>query len=140
MIGLDTNVLVRYIVEDDPSQAELARKVIEEQCSADDPACINLMVLCELVWVLERLYRCSRAQINEVLHNLLLTECFLVEHHDIAWQAFRDFGNSNADYADCLISRLNHYNGSVTTLTFDKKAAGLSCSTLLTKAWVSASK
>ena len=133
MIGLDTNVLVRYIVEDDEKQAELARIAIEEKCSAGDPGFVSLMVLCEIVWVLQRAYTCSRVQIAEVLMNLLLTETLLIEYHDIAWQAYHDYYDGNADYADCLISRLNHAKGCSTTYTFDKKAAKLPHDTILTK-------
>jgi predicted nucleic-acid-binding protein len=133
MIGLDTNVLVRYIVEDDERQAELAQLAMEERCSVDHPGFVSLMVLCELVWVLQRAYNCTRVQIAEVLLNLLLTETLLIEHHDIAWQAYHDYNEGNSDYADCLISRLNHTTGCSTTFTFDKKAARLSHNTTLTK-------
>jgi predicted nucleic-acid-binding protein len=133
MIGLDTNVLVRYIVEDDPDQAELARIAIEDQCTTEEPGFISLMVVCELVWVLQRAYKCTRDQVGEVVMNLLLTETFSIEHHDVAWQAYHDYVEGNADYADCLISRLNHATGCTTTVTFDKKAAKLPHSTMLTK-------
>ena len=132
MIGLDTNVLVRYIVEDDPKQAELATKLIDERSNAQKPAFISLMVLCELVWVLTRAYSCDRIQVKEVLQNLLLTENFMIEHHDIAWLAFNDYDETNADYPDCLISRLNQASECTTTWTFDKKASKLPFNTLLT--------
>ena len=133
MIGLDTNVLVRYIVEDDPEQASLATRLIDEKSSAQKPAFISLMVLCELVWVLARAYDCDRAQIREVLKNILLTENFMIEHHDIAWKALHDYEEGNADYPDCLISRLNQSYDCKTTWTFDKKASKLPHNTLLTK-------
>lgn len=133
MIGLDTNVLVRYIVEDDPKQAVLATKLIDESSSAQKPAFINLMVLCELVWVLTRAYGCDRIQMKEVLQNILLTENFIVEHHDVAWLALHDYDEGNADYPDCLISRLNQASECTTTWTFDKKASKLPFNTLLIK-------
>ncbi len=131
MIGLDTNVLVRYIVEDDLAQEKLARHVIEERCSVSDPAFVNPVVLCELTWVLRRAYGCSRGQIAAVLLNLLLTETILVEHHETAWQAYCDYVECTAEYADCLISRMNGAKGCATTLTFDKKAAALPNTDLL---------
>lgn len=76
MIGLDTNILVRYIVEDDPQQAALANELIDKQCTTKNPAFINLIVLSELVWVLTRAYSCNRSQISEILQNILLTENF----------------------------------------------------------------
>ena len=131
MIGLDTNVLVRYIVEDDFEQAVVARQLIENICSTKKPGYITLMVLCELVWVLTVSYNCKHQQIVLVLENVLLTETFEVENHEIAWIAFYDFSEGNADFADCLISRLNQQHGCITTYTFDKKASQLPHNTLL---------
>lgn len=132
MIGLDTNVLVRYIVEDDPQQAALATQLIDERTHAQKPAFISLMVLCELVWVLSRAYACNRNQLKDILQNLLLTENFMVEHHDVAWLALHDYKDGNADYPDCLISRLNQMFECTTTWTFDKKASKLPSNKLLT--------
>ena len=134
MVGLDTNVLVRYIVEDDAEQATLARQLIEITCSPANPAQISLIMLCEVVWVLDRAYSCTRDQLSTVLENILLTECFDVAYHDLAWVALHEYKASNADFADCLISRLNHARGSKTTYTFDKKAARLPHNTLLANA------
>jgi predicted nucleic-acid-binding protein len=131
VVGLDTNVLVRYIVEDDTEQASLARQLIEGKCTAAKPAHITLLVLCELIWVLGRSYNCTKQQLSTVLENILLTECFDIEHHDLAWAAFHDYDRTNVDFADCLISRLNQAKGSSTTFTFDKKAANLDLYTLL---------
>lgn len=133
MIGLDTNVLVRYIVEDDPVQEKLARNVLEKRCTSATPGFVSLVVICELVWVLQRAYTCSREQIAEVLLNLLLTETILVENHETAWQAYCDYIAGTAEYADCLISRLNRTNGCTTTLTFDRKAARLPHTDMLTR-------
>ena len=133
MIGIDTNVLVRYIVEDDAEQAALATELIEKKCSSKNPAFISLMVLCELVWVLTRAYQCDRNQLVEVLQNLLLTQNFMIEHHDIAWKAFHDYDGSSADYPDCLISRLNEEYACEITWTFDKKAAKLPHNSILIK-------
>ena len=60
MIGLDTNVLARYIMQDDPAQSEAASELIESRCSADEPGLVSSVVLCELVWVLGRGYRVGR--------------------------------------------------------------------------------
>lgn len=133
MIGLDTNILVRYIVEDDPVQTLLANELIENKCTSKNTAFINLIVLCELVWVLARAYKCNRKQIKDVLQNLLITENFTVEHHDIAWQALYDFEEGKADYSDCLISRLNNYYECSTSYSFDKNAAKFTNIELLTK-------
>ncbi len=133
MIGIDTNVLVRYIVEDDAEQTALATELLEQKCTANNPAFISLMVVCELVWVLNRAYKAQRNEIAEVLQNILLTENFMIEHHDIAWQAFHDFSEGNVDFSDCLISRMAQLYGCETIWTFDKTAARLSQTSLLKK-------
>ena len=131
MIGLDTNVLVRYLVGDDPRQADLARQAIEGKCSAAKPARIALIVLCELVWVLNGAYCYERTLIVQVLRQILVTESFEIEHHSLAWKAWRDYATGSADYADCLIARLNQASGCSYTCTFDRKAARLAGFTLL---------
>jgi predicted nucleic-acid-binding protein len=131
MVGLDTNVLVRHLVRDDAAQAELARQVIEEQCRPHDPGVIPLIVLCELVWVLTAAYRCTRVQIAAVVRQVLVTDCFAVQDHTLAWAALRDYTSGNADYADCLIGHINRTGGCRTTLTFDTRAASLPHFTLL---------
>lgn len=123
MLGIDTNVLVRHIVQDDEQQAVLARQLIEERISADDPAFVPLLVLCELVWVLGTAYRYSRGQIALVLRQVLVTDCFAVERHELAWAAFHDYDAGNADYADYLIARINRESGADPTFTFDRRAA-----------------
>ncbi|MFZ4398064.1 MAG: PIN domain-containing protein [Kiritimatiellia bacterium] len=132
MVGLDTNVLVRYMVQDDKIQAELSRRLIEDACRPDNPGAITLVVLCELVWVLHTAYGFTRKQIAGALRQILVTDCFDVDDHALAWVAFRDYEVSHADYADCVIARLNQARGNQTTYTFDKRAADLPGFTLLT--------
>lgn len=133
MRGIDTNVLVRFIVQDDKAQGALARKLIENRCSAERPAHLPLIVLCELAWVLDSAYGYSRDEIATTLRQVLMTDCFDIEEHALAWQALRDFGDGRADYADYLIARLNRQRGCDTTFTFDKKASAHPAFTLLAK-------
>jgi predicted nucleic-acid-binding protein len=121
--GLDTNVLVRYLVQDDPRQAALATRTIERQCTPDSPGFIGQIVLCELVWVLESNYQQSRMQIASIIERLLQVSQLEVMDPDVAWRALSDYKNSNADFPDHLVARSNEANGCETTLTFDKKAS-----------------
>ena len=123
MIGIDTNVLVRQIVQDDEEQAALARELIEVRSSPKNQAHLPLVVLCELVWVLSTAYRYSRKQIVLALRQVLVTDCFDVEQHALAWTALYDYDACGADYADCVIAHLNREQGAETTYTFDKKAS-----------------
>jgi len=121
--GLDTNVLVRYLVQDDPRQAAAATRFIETQCSDESPCFIGQIVLCELAWVLESNYGQNRAEIAAVTEQLLQVGQLEVMEPDVAWRALDDYKNSNADFPDHLMARINQSQGCETTLTFDKKAS-----------------
>jgi len=84
MTGIDTNVLVRYLVQDDAEQARKATHFISNECASDNPGLINRIVLCELVWVLESSYGYPRAQVAFTLEKILRTTQFKVEDHDAA--------------------------------------------------------
>jgi len=131
MIGLDTNVLVRYIVQDDPKQSRIATRLIESRCTPDSPGYISFIVLVEVVWVLARAYGYSRAVISGVLQQILSTAELAVEDHAIAWLALTDYQGGIPSYSDCLIGRIHQTKGCETTVTFDKKAARLEIFQLL---------
>jgi predicted nucleic-acid-binding protein len=86
--GIDTNVLVRYLVQDEPLQGRKAAAFITKECSADSPGLINRVVLCELVWVLETAYRYPRSQVAQALDRILRTSQFEIEDHQEAWSGF----------------------------------------------------
>jgi len=125
VIGLDTNVLVRYVVQDEPSQAELAIHLIENVCSMDNPGFVTVAVLCEFFWVLKRAYRLDRATICEAVGRLLRSRGIVVEREDVARLAIIDF-RAGFDFADALIGHCNEAAGCTVTATFDQKALGLS--------------
>ena len=122
MIGIDTNVLVRYITQDDPEQARIATNFIEEQCSRKIPGFINHIVLCELVWVLRRSYRVDREQILTVIDQILRTVQIQVQNPQVVWRALKLARTSEADFADCLIAGINGAADCSTTITFDQRA------------------
>lgn len=123
MIGLDTNVLVRYIVRDDKRQADAATELIEAQCTAEDPGFVNLVVLCELSWVLARGYRYDRATVASVIRGVLSSAELEVEASETAWRALRALERGQADFADYIIGAHNRTHQAFTTYTFDTKAA-----------------
>lgn len=133
MIGIDTNVLVRYIVQDDAHQAALATRLIEEICDEASPAFISYIVLCELVWVLASpdTYGATREQVATVLDHVLHTKQFEIEHREVAYRALQDYRATGADYADCLVARVAQAFGCTTTYSFDKRAAKLAGMTRL---------
>ena len=122
MIALDTNILVRYIVQDDVAQAAAASRLIEKECTPSRPGWVDAVVLCELVWVLESAYDYPRATVADVLQTLLTSDELRVEMSTIARAALRTYRSGTAGYADCLIGLRNQHAGCDATCTFDKKA------------------
>lgn len=131
MMGIDTNVLVRYLTRDDENQALAARLLIRSAEESADPLFINHMVLCELLWVLRSVYRFERSQVMDVMGKILETPAFSIEDKDVALGAFRDFQAGGADFPDCLIGRKNRDAGCDATLTFDGQAARMATFRLL---------
>lgn len=125
MIGLDTNVLVRYLVQDDPAQSRKATQLIARECTREEPGFINRIVLCELVWVLESAYGYSKDTIAGVVEKVLQTSQFQIEDVQAAWTAFRLYQKGKADFADCLLGTINRSHGCERTVTFDQKAGKL---------------
>ena len=123
MKGLDTNVLIRYLVQDEPKQSATATQFIEQQCTEKSPCHIGKIVLCEVAWVLESRYGQSREQISDIFEQLLQVEQLEVDEPDVIWRALFDYKNSNADFPDHLLARVNEANGCDVTVTFDKKAS-----------------
>ena len=123
MIGLDTNVVVRYLTHDDTAQTAAAVRIIES-LSQDSPGFLSLIVIAELVWVLEVSYRFKKNEIERVLDTLLRSKELVIERAEIVAQALRKFAGSRADFADCLIERCGHAAECQYTVTFDQSAAG----------------
>jgi predicted nucleic-acid-binding protein len=122
MTGLDTNVLVRYVVQDDPAQSAAATRLIENFTAAD-AGFVSMIVVVETVWVLQSSYKADRPEIARVLETLLRSRELVVEHAELVWQALRIFTQSGADFADCLIQRCGHAAGCDQTVTFDQRAS-----------------
>ena len=120
MIGLDTNVLVRYLVHDDPVQSAQANQFIEQKLIERKILFINHIVLCELVWVLTRAYDYPKLKVVEVIEKILLAHQFEIEDKSSVWEALNDFKTSRADFADCLIGVKNRNAGCEKTWSFDK--------------------
>ena len=119
MIGLDTNILVRYLTQDDPGQSRKANAEIEKGLSAGHKFFIADIVLCELVWVLETAYGYERREIVPALENILRTKQFQFENKDLLWISLADYRNKKGDFADHLIGHAGLRAGCRETLTFD---------------------
>jgi predicted nucleic-acid-binding protein len=125
VIGLDTNVVVRYLAQDDPRQSAAATKLLEGVLTPEQPGFVSTIVLCEIAWVLAECYGADRARIGDAIDGLLAARQIAVESSDIVHKALRAWRNSGADFADALIGEVGASQGASRTVTFDKAAARL---------------
>lgn len=123
MIGLDTNVLIRYIAQDDPAQSLRATTFIEKECSVAMPGFVGQVVLAEVAWVSESCYGADRAEIGEVVRRILSIDQLVVQDAATAWRALRLFESSKADFSDCLIACSASAAGCTSIVSFDKQAS-----------------
>jgi predicted nucleic-acid-binding protein len=131
VIGIDTNVLVRYLAQDDAKQASLATRFIEG-LSSDAPGFIATVCLVELVWVMQSCYRASKPEIIGILNLILRTRQFVVENAETVSKATTLFSSTKADFSDCLIEQSANRAGCSHTVTFDRGAAKIGRMQLLT--------
>jgi predicted nucleic-acid-binding protein len=125
MIGLDTNVLVRYFTQDDPVQAAQAAEVIEHRLSEQGPGFISVVAMAEMVWVLERFYRFSSALIVAAIERMLGAETLVVESEREVFTAMIALKEGRGSFADALIGALSAKAGCSHVLTFDRQALQL---------------
>jgi len=125
MLGLDTNMLVRLLTDDDPAQSDRARRLIERRAAAGEPVLVSLLVLLEAEWVLRSRYGFDKAQVSGAIEALLETIEITNEDESVVEEALHRWENSVADFADCLIAACHSDRGCRATATFDAKAARL---------------
>ena len=122
MVGVDTNIVIRILVQDDLKQAQLALNYIKDNCSIT-PAMINTIVICEVIWVLESAYNYSKKEIIVAIDYLLKTKQFLILEKTSVRSALKLYESSKIDFSDALIGHINSEQDCVVTITFDKVAS-----------------
>ncbi len=122
MIGLDTNVLVRYLVQDDPVQSPKATAILERHVSEETPGFVSVVVAVEMFWVLESYYDFAPFDIAAALERLLAANCVVFEDEQEIFAAMAVVQEGPGDFADALIAALARRAGCSQTLTFDRKA------------------
>ena len=123
MIGLDTNVLLRYLAQDDPKQSPRATEVIERRLTEQEPGFVSLVTILEVVWVLKSLFKRSRQQIANDVEMLLAADTLEVQNEQEVYLAVVYLRNGIATFEDALIGSLNTWRGCSATLTFDEDTA-----------------
>jgi predicted nucleic-acid-binding protein len=134
MIGLDTNVLVRYMAQDDFNQSAIATRLIEKELSPAEPGFISLVVLAELCWVLKRLYSASADELVAAVEDLLNTPQFHLDGRDAVIatvQHMKGIKGAKAGLVDALIAQLAAAQGCSHTVSFDRMAVRSSGMVLL---------
>lgn len=121
MIGIDTNVLIRYLMLDDETQSAIASEFIES-LSVENPGFISLVAVVETTWVLSRSYNLRREEVVQVLEALLRSRELIVDDSADVLRALRKFQAGKAVFADCLIEQLGKRSGCIKTVTFDSAA------------------
>ena len=125
MIGLDTNVILRYLLQDDPKQARQANQIVDRQLSEQTPGFISLVTVLEIVWVMRSLLKQNPSQIASHLENLLVADSLEVQNEQQVFEAVFALKRGTGEFEDALIGALNAWAGCFRTLTFDRKAARL---------------
>lgn len=124
MIGLDTNVILRYLLQDDPKQALQANQIID-QLDEQNPGFINLVTVLEVVWVLRSLLKQAPPPIASHLENLLVADTLVIQNEQQVFEAAFALNRGTGEFEDTLIGALNAWTDCSHTLTFDRKAARL---------------
>lgn len=123
MIGIDTNVLFRYLTLDDIDQVQRVDRSVQGALERDEPLHIDGIVLCETAWVLRTAYDLPRAEVVGALEKVLDTRQFAIEDRDSARRALDAVVEGRGDFADYLIGERNRRAGCRTTMTFDRSLA-----------------
>jgi len=125
MLGIDTNVLLRYLVRDDEAQFEKARRLIRREVNAGEGVFVSLLVLLESEWVLRSKYGLRKTEIMETFSALLDATEVRFEDEPVIEEALFIWKDVTAEFADCLIGVRNRRLGCRATATFDAKAVKL---------------
>jgi predicted nucleic-acid-binding protein len=125
MIGLDTNVLVRYMAQDDPIQSKIATDFIERRLTDSDPGFMSIVAMAETAWVLQRAYGLSGSEVARAIERTLQTDVLVVENEQEIFTATVALREGRGSFADALIAALGARAGCSATVTFDRRALRL---------------
>ncbi len=125
MIGLDTNILVRYLTQDDPIQSVKATEIIEQRLSEENPGFVSIVAMVETVWVLDRAYNLAAHEIAAAVERMLQTDVLVVQNEQEIFTAMIALKEGQGLFADAVIAALGARAKCSCTLTFDHKALRL---------------
>jgi predicted nucleic-acid-binding protein len=125
MIGFDTNVLIRYLTQDDPVQSAKATEILERRLTLKNPGFVSVVAMVETVWVLDRAYGLTAQEIAKAVERLLQVEVLVIENEEEVFTAMIALKQGRGAFADVLIAELGARVGCSRTLTFDRRAVRL---------------
>ena len=125
MHGLDTNVLVRYLTQDDPVQSRKATEIVERRLTAERPGFVSLVTMVETVWVLQSVYGLNDSEVANAVERMLQADALAIQNEQQVFTAMVALRRGWGAFADALIGELGAWAGCESTLTFDKKAGRL---------------
>lgn len=125
MVGLDTNILIRYLTQDDPIQSPRATEIMEQQLTEQNPGFVSVVTMAEIAWVLDRAYGLTNPEIVAAIERMLQTDVLLVEDEQEVFTAMTLLKQGRGSFADALIAEIGSRAGCLHTLTFDEKALRL---------------
>jgi len=125
MLGLDTNILVRYLAQDDPAQSLKARQILERRLTEKYPGFVSVVAMVETVWILDRAYGLTSQEISAAVERMLQIDVLVVENEQEVFTAMVALKRGQGSFADALIGALGARAGCARTLTFDHKALRL---------------
>jgi predicted nucleic-acid-binding protein len=125
MIGLDTNVIVRYLAQDDPVQSARATQIIERQLTEEEPGFVSLVAMVETVWVLQRVYGLTSREAANAVERMLEADTLMIQNEQEVFMAMMALKSGAGAFSDALIGALGGWAGCKATAIFDRKAARL---------------
>jgi len=125
VIGLDTNILIRYLTQDDRAQSAKATEILEHRLTQNNPGFLSVVAMVETVWVLDRAYGLTAQEIATAVEQLLQVEVLAIENEQEVFTAMVALKQGRGSFADALIAELGARAGCTRTLTFDQKAIRL---------------
>lgn len=123
MLGIDTNILVRYLTADDSSQLARVDELVDQAIADKERLYFSSVVLCETAWVLKSVYNYSKDEIAEAITQIVDTRQFSIEHRELVRQALQDYRKGKGGFSDHLIGQLHKAAGCRHSVTFDRALA-----------------
>jgi predicted nucleic-acid-binding protein len=129
--AIDTNVLIRFFMDDDTNQAATARRFFEASKEQRESLLITPPVLCELVWVLNASFRLAKNEVVDIVQGILMADIFTIERELLIQGALSSYRRGRADFSDYLTGEIASSAGCRDTVTFDKALKGSTGFTIL---------